>query len=89
MEDTPMLVHTDESHSPVPPLARILANVDKQLKGLKDGWSQRLNDDPASFGKVELEVHQTMQQAADQIVAGLLAQVGQQSSLEDASKKSR
>ena len=35
-----------------------------------------------------LEVHQTMQQAADHIVAGLLAQVGQQPSLEGASKKS-
>jgi hypothetical protein len=85
-----MRVHTDaESNSPVPPLSTILANVDKQLKGLKDVWSQRLGEDPASFGKVELEVHQTMQQAADQIVAGLLAQVGQQASLEDASKKSR
>jgi hypothetical protein len=85
-----MLVHTDaESKSAVPPLSKILADVDKQLKGLKDAWSQRLNEDPASFGKVEVEVHQTMQQAADQIVAGLLAHVGQQPSLEDARKKSR
>jgi hypothetical protein len=85
-----MLVHTDaESKAAVPPLSKILADVDKQLKGLKDAWSQRLNEDPADFGKVELEVHQTMQQAADQIVAGLLAQVGQQPSLEDACKKSR
>jgi hypothetical protein len=85
-----MLVHTDgESKSAVPPLSKILADVDKRLKGLKDAWSQRLDEDPACFGKVELEVHQTMQQAADQIVAGLLADVGQQSSLEDASKKSR
>ena len=85
-----MRVHMDaESNSPVPPLSTILANVDKLLKGLKDAWSLRLGEDPAGFGKVELEVHQTMQQAADQIVAGLLAQVGQQSSLEDASKKSR
>ena len=85
-----MRVHTDaESKSPVPPLSTILADVNQQLKGLKDLWSQRLGEDPASFGKVELEVHQTMQQAADQIVAGLLAQLGRQSSLEDASKKSR
>jgi hypothetical protein len=83
-----MQVHT-ESHSSVQPVAQILANVDKQLKALKDAWAQRLNDDPASFGKVELEVHQRMQQAADQIVAGLLSQIGQQQSLEDACKKSR
>jgi hypothetical protein len=85
-----MLVHTDaESKSPVLPVAQILAGVEKQLNDLKDVWSQRLNDNPASFGKVELEVHQTLQQAADQIVAGLLAQAGRQSALEDACKKSR
>jgi len=84
-----MLVYPDaESKSVVPTLTKIVADVDKQLKGLKDAWSQRLNEDPASFGKVELEVHQAMQRAADQIVAGLLAQVGQQPSLKDACKKS-
>jgi hypothetical protein len=84
-----MRVHTDaQSKSAVPPLSEILAGVDERLKRLNEVWSQRLGDDPASFGKVELEVHQTMQQAADQIVAGLLAQVGQQPSLEDAGKKS-
>jgi hypothetical protein len=84
-----MRVHTDaQSKSAVPPLSEILAGVDERLKRLKAVWSQRLSEDPASFGKVELEVHQTMQQAADQIVAGLLAQVGQQPSLEDAGKKS-
>jgi hypothetical protein len=84
-----MRVHTDaQFKSAVPPLSEILAGVDERLQRLKDVWSQRLGDDPASFGKVELEVHQAMQQAADQIVAGLLAQVGQQPSLEDARKKS-
>jgi hypothetical protein len=85
-----MLVHTDaESKSPVLPVAQILAGVERQLNDLNDVWSQRLNENPASFGTVELEVHQTMQQAADQIVAGLLAHAGRQSSLEDAWKKSR
>jgi hypothetical protein len=85
-----MLVHTDaDSTSPVLPLAKILADVDKQLHLLKDVWSQRVNDDPASFGTVERDVHQTLQQLADQIVAGLLALVGQQPSLADACKKSR
>jgi hypothetical protein len=85
-----MLVHTDaESKSPVLPVAQILAGVERQLNDLNDVWSQRLNENPASFGTVELEVHQTMQQAADHIVAGLLAQAGCQSALEDAWKKSR
>lgn len=85
-----MLVHTDaDAKSAVAPLGTILADVDKQLKGLKNVWSQRLAENPASFGTVEVEVHQTMQQVADQIVAGLLAHVGQQTSLGDACKKSR
>lgn len=83
-----MLVHTD-AKSPVPSLAAILADVDKQLKDRKDVWAQRLKENPATFGTVEVDVHQTMQQAADQIVAGLLAQVGQQASLKEACKKSR
>ena len=85
-----MRVYTDApSTSAVPSLPIILAAVDKQLHSLKDIWTQRLDEDPASFGTVELEVHQTMQTAADEIVAGLLAHVGSKSSLEDASKKSR
>jgi hypothetical protein len=85
-----MLVHTDAaSQSPVLPVAQILAGVAQQLAHLKDVWSQRLNADPASFGQVEVEVHQTLQQVADQVVAGLLAQLGQQSALENAGKKSR
>jgi hypothetical protein len=83
-----MLVRTD-STVPVPSLAAILADVDKQLKDRKDVWAQRLDENPASFGTVEVDVHQTMQQVADQIVAGLLAQLGLRASLEDACKKSR
>src|SRR5260221_545647 len=56
-----MLVHTD-AKSPVPSLAAILADVDKQLKDLKDVWAQRLKENPASFGTVEVDVHQALQQ---------------------------
>jgi len=84
-----MLVHTDaESKSAVVPLSKIPAAVEKQLNDLKDSWSQRLNENPSSFGKIELEVHQQFQQLADQVVTGLLAEVGHQPSLEDACKKS-
>lgn len=84
-----MLVHTDaESKSAVSSLAEVLGRVDKQLHSLKDVWSQRLNGNPSCFGQVECEVHQTLQQVADQIVAGLLAELGQQTSLENACKKS-
>jgi hypothetical protein len=84
-----MLVHTDAgSKSAVLPLSKLPAAVEKQLNALKDSWSQRLNENPSLFGKIELEVHQQFQQLADQVVAGLLAEAGQQPSLDDACKKS-
>ena len=29
----------------------------KQLNGWKDIWSQRLDENPTSYGKIEVEVH--------------------------------
>lgn len=75
-------------HSPVPSLPTILGQVQDTLNVLKDGWSMQLGQDPSCFGQVELAVHQAFQHCADQVVAGLLAQVGQHAALEDASKKS-
>ncbi len=84
-----MLVRTEAGGSTVAPLETIIADVEKKLVSLKDSWAERLNQDPSSFAKVEVEVHHTMQQAADQLVAGLLGCVGEQPGLKDASKKSR
>lgn len=85
-----MRVHTDaQANSAVPPVASILKDVHRELSSLKEGWSQQLQEDPSRFGQVELEVHHTFQNLADQVVAGLLGEVGQQPALEDAWKKSR
>lgn len=85
-----MQVCTDPArHSPVSPLPTILDQVQDTLNALKDHWSLQLGQDPSRFGQVEREVHQAFQHGADQVVAGLLAQVGQHAALEDASKKSR
>jgi hypothetical protein len=85
-----MQVCTDSArHSPVPPLPAILGQVQDKLNALKDRWAAQLGQDPSRFGQVEVEVHQAFQQCADQVVAGLLAEVGQQLALEGASKKSR
>jgi hypothetical protein len=78
-----------QDNSTVAPLASILNEMQKELSSLQEGWSLQLQEDPSRFGQVEVEVHQTFQQLADQVVAGLLGEVGQQPSLEEACKKSR
>jgi hypothetical protein len=61
----------------------------QKLNSLREDWSAQLQQDPSRFGQVEVEVHHAFQQLADQVVAGLLGEVGQQPSLEQAWKKSR
>jgi hypothetical protein len=63
--------------------------VTERLKEEQQIWRQRLRREPSRFGEVEVAVHHAFQEMADQVVAGLLADVGQQTVLEDASKKSR
>jgi hypothetical protein len=85
-----MRVCTDaQANSTVAPVASILNEMQKELSSLQEGWSHQLQEDPSRFGQVEVEVHQTFQQLADQVVAGLLGEVGQQPPLEEACKKSR
>jgi hypothetical protein len=41
-------------------------------------WLERLTTDPASFARVELEVHEQARRQADLYVAGLLAKASEQ-----------
>ena len=85
-----MRVRTDaQANSSVAPLASIFQEIYQELSSRKEGWSQQLQEDPSRFGQVEVQVHHAFQQLADQVVAGLLGEVGQQPSLEQAWKKSR
>jgi hypothetical protein len=85
-----MRVRTDtRAGSTVPPIPAILTELQKQLNRLKEDWSQQLRQDPSRFGQVEVEVHHAFQELADQVVAGLLGEMGQGPALEDACKKSR
>lgn len=61
----------------VAPLAEILSDLGQQLQLQQDAWRQRLCEDPRQFGAVEVAVHHTFQQLADQLVAALLTEVGQ------------
>lgn len=74
---------------PVAPLPSILARLHQTLQQQQHLWQQRLHDDPGQFADVALAVHHTFQQLADQVVAGLLAELGQSDALETPCKKSR
>jgi hypothetical protein len=58
----------------VPSLAEIPAKVSQQLDAVKQQWLDQLNRDPASFARLELEIHDHFRRLADQVTASLLAQ---------------
>lgn len=65
-----------------------LATVAARLQQEQPHWRERLRRDPTQFAEVEVAVHHTFQQLADQVVASLLGDVGHSPALEQASKKS-
>ena len=69
-------------------LAEQVAVVTQRLTTEQEGWRHRLLKDPTRFRDIETAVHHAFQQMADQVVAGLLADVGRQPALEDAATKS-
>jgi hypothetical protein len=58
----------------VPPLAEIPAKVSQQVDAVTQQWLDRLNRDPASFGRLEVEIHDHFRRLADQVTASLLAE---------------
>jgi hypothetical protein len=52
-----------------------LRQVQQRLQDQQGQWVVQLRDQPAKFADLEAHIHQTFQDLADQVVAGLLAQV--------------
>jgi hypothetical protein len=52
-----------------------LRHVQQRLQDQQGQWVAQLRDQPAKFADLEAHIHQTFQDLADQVVAGLLAQV--------------
>jgi len=69
-------------------LSQTLATVAARLQLEQQRWRERLRRDPTYFGEVEIAVHHTFQELADQVVASLLDDLGHSAALEQASKKS-
>jgi hypothetical protein len=53
----------------------VLRQVQQQLQDQQGLWVAQLQDHPAQFADLEARIHQTFQSLADQVVAGVLAQV--------------
>src|SRR4051812_27283580 len=58
----------------VPPLAEIPAKLGQKLDAVKQQWLDQLNRDPASFARLEVEIHDHFRRLADQVTASLLAE---------------
>ena len=58
----------------VPPLAEITATLSRQIDDRKLRLLDRLNQDPASFPHIEVEIHDRFRRLADQMTASLLAE---------------
>jgi hypothetical protein len=58
----------------IPPLAEITATLSHQIEDMKQRLLDRLNQDPASFAQIEVEIHDRFRRLADQMTASLLAE---------------
>lgn len=83
-----MDVHTGSKDGPrAAPITEIIHGIGQQLRQQQRLWTEQLSQDPSRFGEVEVKVHHAFQSLADQLMAGLLAQVGQHPQLADDAKK--
>jgi hypothetical protein len=83
-----MDVHHQSKGGPMASLPEQIAQIKIKIDKDQSTWRDQLRQDASLFRDVEFAVHRSFQQLADQVVAGLLADVGQQPQLEDAAKKS-
>ena len=84
-----MEVRTESKAGPhVPSPSELVDGLATQLRTQQQTWLRQLTEEPSRFADLEVTVHQTFQQLADQLVASLLAQATQQSpALQAAQKK--
>lgn len=53
----------------------VLQQVQEQLQAQRGQWLAQLRAEPGKFADLEARIHQTFRVLADQVVAGVLAQV--------------
>jgi hypothetical protein len=73
--------------TPLSGIEPVLTAIQGRLHKEPQAWLRQLQAHPGSFADLEKSVHQTFQQMADQVVAGLLAQATAPAAFADDAKK--
>ena len=73
--------------TPLSGIEPVLTSIEKRLQSEPELWFKQLQANPGSFADLEKDVHRTFQQMADQVVAGLLAQVTTAAEFTETAKK--
>jgi hypothetical protein len=58
----------------VPSVSDVTTKLGQQVDAMKRQWLDRLARDPASFARIEVEIHDQFRQLGDQMTASLLAE---------------
>jgi hypothetical protein len=73
--EAPMEIRNQSKTGPVvPSLAELTSMLSHQIDDMKQRLLDRLNQDPASFAQIEVEIHDRFRRLADQMTASLLAE---------------
>lgn len=83
----PMEIRMAKAGPAVTGAAEVVAEMQRQLPARQAEWIRQLNQDPGTFVDLERTVHDVFQKMADQMVAGLLAEVTKPTEWAHESKK--
>jgi hypothetical protein len=83
-----MEIRMEKAGKPLAGVAQVVAELQRQLPTQQSQWMEQLRQSPERFAELEVTVHQVFQQMADQVMAGLLAEVSKPADFaQDAKKK--
>jgi hypothetical protein len=83
-----MEIRTRSKAGPVvPPAGDITTKLSQQVDAMKQQWLDQLARDPASFARIEVEIHDHFRHLADQMTATLLAEATAPGEPPEAGKK--
>jgi hypothetical protein len=82
-----MEIRMEKAGKPLGGVAQVVAELQRQLPTQQSKWVEQLRQSPERFAELEVTVHHVFQQMADQVMAGLLAEVSQPADFAQNSKK--
>jgi hypothetical protein len=71
----------------VPSVGDITTRLSRQVDAMKQQWLNQLARDPASFARVEVEIHDHFRHLADQMTARILAEATAPGATPESGKK--